>query len=132
MGTGGFRGPTRGHTRGPTRGVKFRGSLAPCFTEQMDAEGLGHKLLLTPAAPRKFLKSKLWVVCTASHKMLTCKHFRVTENRVLSMPALPRKVAWAEERFSGDLWQSVPQNSSVHLPLETKILLSIFEKNKSL
>ena len=38
------------------------------YTEQMDAEGLGRKLL--PATPRKPLKSRLWVL-TASHRMLT-------------------------------------------------------------
>ena len=33
------------------------------YTEQMDAEGLGRKLLLTPTAdPRQFLKSRLWVL----------------------------------------------------------------------
>ena len=31
------------------------------------------------------------------------------------MPALQREAAWAEERLSGDLWQSVPQNGRAHL-----------------
>ena len=47
---------------------------------------------------------------TTSHKMLTCKHFGV-----LSMPALQREAAWAEERLLGDIWQSAHQNGCVHL-----------------
>ena len=31
------------------------------------------------------------------------------------MPALQREAEWAEERLSGDLRQSVPQNGRVHL-----------------
>ena len=50
-------------------------------TEQMDAEGLGRKLLLTPhtsLATRKPLKSKsrLWVVQQHLTECAPCKHFR--------------------------------------------------------
>ena len=48
---------------------------------------------------------------TASHEMLTLQALQV-----LSMPAaLQREAAWAEKRLLGDLRQSVPQNSRVHL-----------------
>ena len=41
------------------------------------------------------------------------------------MPALHREAAWAEERLSGDLRQSVPQNGCVHLHIiEIKLPLS--------
>ena len=45
-------------------------------TEQMDAEGLGPKLLLTPSGdPQKFPKKQTVGTVTASHKMLIpCKH----------------------------------------------------------
>ena len=36
------------------------------------------------------------------------------------MPALQREAVWAEERLSGDLWQSVPQNGYVRLHIMEK------------
>ena len=42
------------------------------YTEQMDAEGLGRKLLLTPSADPRTIPEKQTVgTVTASHKMLT-------------------------------------------------------------
>ena len=42
------------------------------YTEQMDAEGLGRKLLLTPSAdPRRTPEKQTLGTVTASHKMLT-------------------------------------------------------------
>ena len=78
----------------------------------MDAEGLGRKLLLTPppADPWRTPEKQTVGTVTASHKMLTLQALRA-----LSMRALQREAAWAEERFLGDLRQSVPQNGRVHL-----------------
>ena len=44
--------------------------------------------------------------------------------QALSMPALQREAAWAEERLLGDLRQSVPQNGRVHLHIIDVLLLS--------
>ena len=78
----------------------------------MDAEGLGRKLLLIPSGdPHRSPEKQTAGTVAASHQMLSpCKHFRH-----LSMLALQRGAAWAEERLSGALWQSVPQNGRVHL-----------------
>ena len=78
----------------------------------MDAEVLGRKLLLTPSGdPRRTPEKQTVGTVTASQNMLSLrKHFRA-----LSMPALQRGAAWAEERLLGALRQSVPQNSRVHL-----------------
>ena len=52
-------------------------SWALVYTEQMDAESLGRKLLLTPlATPRKHPKSKLWLLWPHLTKCSPCKHFR--------------------------------------------------------
>ena len=83
------------------------------YTEQMDTKGLGRKLLLTPpptlATPENPQKQVVGTV-TASHACSIRKHFRA-----LSMPALQREAAWAEERLLGDLRQSVPQNGHLHI-----------------
>ena len=86
------------------------------YTEQMDAEGLGRKLLLTPSGdPRRNPEKQTVGAATASHKMLTLEALRAP-----SMPALQRGAAWAEERFLGTLRQSVPQNGRVHLHIMIK------------
>ena len=78
------------------------------YTKQMDVEGLGRKLLLTPSGdPCRTPEKQTVGTVTASHKMLTLQ--------ALSMPALQRGAAWAEERLLGALRQSVPQNGRVHL-----------------
>ena len=78
----------------------------------MDAEGLGRELLLTPPPPDPRRTTEKQTVGTVQHliKFYLCKHFRA-----LSMLALQREAAWAEERLLGDLWQTVPQNGRVHL-----------------
>ena len=64
-----------------------------------------------PGDPRRTHEKQTVGTVTASHTMLTLqKHFRA-----LSMPALQREAAWAEERLLGDLRQSVPQNGRAHL-----------------
>ena len=76
------------------------------YTEQMDAEGLGRGLLLTPlGTPPKVPKKQTAGTVTASHNMLTLQ----------AMPALQREALRAKERLLGDLRQSVPQNGRVHL-----------------
>ena len=73
------------------------------YTEQMDAEDLGDKLQLTLlATPGQPAKSRLWVLWQHFTECSPCKHLQV-----LSMPALQREAAWTEERFLGDLRQSV-------------------------
>ena len=62
------------------------------------------------ATPDNPWKSRLWVLWQHLTRCSSCKHFRA-----LSMPALQREAAWAEEKLSGDLLQSVPQNGRVHL-----------------
>ena len=52
---------------------------------------------------------------TASHKMLSLQALSSSLNA-----ALQREAAWAEERFFGDLRQSVPQNGRVHLHIIEK------------
>ena len=81
--------------------------------DQANGRGdLGRKLLLTPRQPpEKPWKADCGYCDTASHKMLTLQALSSS----LSMPALQREAAWAEERLLGDLWQSVPQNGHVHL-----------------
>ena len=72
------------------------------YTEQMDAEGLGRKLLLTPSGdPRRALKSRPWVLCLHLKNCQPCKHFRALSMPALhlSMPALQRGAAWVEERL---------------------------------
>ena len=41
------------------------------------------------------------------------------------MLALQGEAAWAEERFLGHLWQSVPRNGRVHLHIIEKNVMSI-------
>ena len=75
------------------------------YTEQMDAEGLGRKLLLTrPGHPQKNPEKADCGYCDSSSQNAHCKQFQV-----LSMLALQRQAAWAEERLLGDLRQSVPK-----------------------
>ena len=85
------------------------GVFDPChfYTEQMDAGGLGRKLLLTLRSdPSKNLEI-LCGYCDRTHTTCSlCKH-----DRVLSILALQK----ADERPLGDLRQSVPQNGRVHL-----------------
>ena len=48
------------------------GSECPIYAEQMDAEGLGRKLLLTPSGdPRRIPEKQTMGAVTVSHKMLT-------------------------------------------------------------
>ena len=63
--------------------------------------------LITPAEPLKSRPCVLWQHLT---KCKPCKHVRA-----LSIPALQRGAAWAEERLLGFLRQSVPQNGRVRL-----------------
>ena len=73
---------------------------------------MGRKLLLTPqATPGGPHENQTVGTVTASHKMLALQALSSS----LSMPALQREAAWAEERLLGDLRQSVPQNGRVHL-----------------
>ena len=77
------------------------GPLSPFIcTEQMDAEGLGRKLLLTPSGdPRRAPEKQTVGAVTASHKMLSLQ--ALSSSLSLSMPALRRGAAWAEERLFG-------------------------------
>ena len=75
---------------------------------------MGRKLLLNPPprqAPETSEKPTADTV-TASHNMLV----------------LQREAAWAEERFLGDLRQSVPQNGRVHLHILELILPALLQK----
>ena len=63
-----------------------------------------------PDDPRKPLNSRLWVLLTASHKILTLQAVSSSLNA-----GTAKRGEWAEERLSGDLRQSVPQNGRVHL-----------------
>ena len=74
------------------------------YAEQMDAEGLVRKLLLTLWQPRK-IPERLWVLCPHLTECPPRKHFRA-----LSMPALQSEAACAKERPLGVLRQSVPKN----------------------
>ena len=59
---------------------------------------------------RKPLKSRVWVLWPRLTACSPSKHLGA-----LSIPALQREVAWAEERLLGDRrWQSVPKNGCVH------------------
>ena len=81
------------------------------YTEQMDAEGLGRKLLLTPSGdPRRAPEKQTMGTGTASHKMLTLQGVSISLHA-----GTAKRAAWAEERLSGALRQSVPQNGRVHL-----------------
>ena len=71
-------------------------------TEQMDAKGLAHKLLLTASGdPCRTPEKQTVGTVSASQKCQPCKHFRA-----LSMPALQRGAAWVKDL--GALRQSVP------------------------
>ena len=64
------------------------------YTEQMDAEGLGRRLLLTPSSdPRRAPEKQTVGTVTASQKMLSLQAF--------SLPVLQRGAVWAEERLLG-------------------------------
>ena len=77
----------------------------------MAAEGFGPQTAADPHCESLETAEKQPVgTVTASHKKLTLQALQV-----LSMPALQREAAWADERLVGDLWQSVPQNGRVHL-----------------
>ena len=76
-------------------------------TEQMDAEGLGRKLLLTPSGDPE--KQTVGTV-SASHKMPTLQALSSSPNAGTTKGA-----AWAAERLLAALRQSVPQNGRVHL-----------------
>ena len=80
--------------------------------------GLGRKLRLTPSGGRRRAPEKQTVgTVTASQNMLILQAFRA-----LSVAALQKGAAWAEERLVGALWQSVPPERfgccSPHLPGE--------------
>ena len=71
------------------------------------ANGRGGKLLTAPPRPPETLcKADCGYCGNISRNAHPCKHFRA-----LSIPALQREAAWAEERPLGDLRQSVPKNS---------------------
>ena len=80
------------------------------YAEQMDAEGLGRKLLLTPSGdPRRTPeKQTVGTVDSMSKNAKPASTFELSQCR-------PRKggAAWAEERLLGALRQS--ENGSVHL-----------------
>ena len=71
--------------------------LTLLYTEQMDAEGLGRKLLLTLSGdPRRTLEKQ--IVGTATTNISQNAHPASTEFRALSMPALQREAASAKEK----------------------------------
>ena len=63
----------------------------PCFnTEQMDAEGLGRKLLVTPCGdPRRTLEKQTVGTMTASHKMLSLQALSSSLNAGTAKGGLP-------------------------------------------
>ena len=107
-------GKIRSKIRGQNPGRKFEkfGKLSFCnfsdlsycvCTEQLDAEGLGRKLLLDPPRPPLRqpaeggkllltpLKSRLWVLWLHLTRCSPCKHFRV---HCKERPPGPRKGFW--------------------------------------
>ena len=87
------------------------------YTEQMHAEGLGRKLLLTPSGDARKAPEKQTVgtVISISQNANPASTFKLSEGRHRKDGA-----AWAEERLLGALRQSVPQNGRVHLHIIDK------------
>ena len=75
--------------------------LVVLYADQMNAESLGRKLLLTPpphpATPENPGKADCGY-SDKSHDMLSYKHFQA-----LSLPALQGEAAWAEEERLGNI-----------------------------
>ena len=81
------------------------------YTEQMDAEGLGRGLLLTPRGPPERVPEKQTVgTVTASHRMLSLQALSSSLNA-----GTAKRGFLGQGRLLGDLRQSVPQNGRVHL-----------------
>ena len=81
------------------------------YTEQMDMEGLGCKLLLAPSSdPSRTSEKQTVGTVTTSHKMLTPQALSSSQNA-----GAEKRGCLGEERLLGDLRQSVPQNGRVHL-----------------
>ena len=78
----------------------------------MDAEGFGSQTAADPpATPGEPHEKQTVGTVTASHKILTLQALSSS----LNCRHCKERLAWAEERLLGDLRQSVPQNSRVHL-----------------
>ena len=81
------------------------------FSEQMDAEGLGRKLLLTPSGdPCRTPEKQTVGTVTACQKMLTLQALSSSLNA-----GAAKGGCLGRGEASGALWQSVPQNGRVHL-----------------
>ena len=94
------------------------------YAEQMDAEGLGRKLLLNPSGDSCRAPEKQTVgTVTASHKMLTLQALSSSlnaDNAKRGLPG-PRRGFWVP---SGSL---SPKNGRVHLHIiETQLFFSNF------
>ena len=80
------------------------------YTEQMDAEGSGRRLLLTPQGPPNVPEKQTLGTVTASHSMLTLQALSSSLNADTA-----KRCFLGQGKAVGDLRQSVPQNGRVHL-----------------